>query len=134
MTFKKWSKSIRTDTDVIIALSKLRENVLGLGFSEYEVIRVVTGTSELLSNILKYAVDGKISCSTLVEGGKQGVKIIVSDKGPGIANVEEALLDHYSSSGTLGLGLPGVKRMVDDFELNTKVGVGTIVTLNVWQL
>lgn len=134
MTFKPWIKSIRTDTDVIIALSKLRENVLGLGFRENEVARVVTVTSELLSNILKYAVDGKISCSTLVEGGKQGVKIIVSDKGPGIANVEEALLDHYSSSGTLGLGLPGVKRMVDDFELNTKVGVGTIVTLNVWQL
>ena len=134
MTFKPWNKSIRTDTDVIIALSKLRENVSSLGFCEYEVIRVVTGTSELLSNILKYAVDGKISCSTLVKGGKQGVKIIVSDKGPGIANVEEALHDHYSSSGTLGLGLPGVKRMVDDFELNTKVGVGTTVTLNVWQL
>ncbi len=133
MTFTTRSQAVRSESDVIIALSKLREDALGLGFSDYDVTRVVTAASELTCNILKYAGTGNISYSKLVDGGKLGVECVARDKGPGIADLELALVDNYSSSGTLGLGLPGVKRLVDDFEVNSGVGVGTTVAFKVWK-
>ena len=127
------NQPIRTETDGILALSKLRADVLEFGFSDHDVTRVVTAASELVTNILKYAGTGDIRYSKLVNGAKLGVEFVAHDKGPGIANVELALADHYSSSGTLGLGLPGVKRLVDDFEVNSEVGVGTTVAFKVWK-
>ena len=133
MTFTARSQAVRSESDVIVALSKLREDALGLGFSNHDVTRVVTAASELAHNILKYAGTGDISFSKLVDGGKLGVKCVARDKGPGIADLKLALADNYSSSGTLGMGLPGVKRLVDDFEVSSQVGVGTTVAFKVWK-
>ncbi len=127
------SQTIRTESDSILALSKLRADVLEFGFNNHDITRVITAASELVSNILKYAGAGDISYSKLVDGAKLGVEFVARDKGPGIAEVELALTDSYSSSGTLGLGLPGIKRLVDDFEVNTEVGVGTTVAFKVWK-
>ena len=127
------SQTIQTEEDSILALSKLRADSFEFGFSDYDVTRVVTAASELMRNILKYAGSGDVSHSKLVDGVKLGVEFVAHDKGPGIADVELAMADNYSSSGTLGLGLPGVKRLVDDFELNSKVGVGTTVAFKVWK-
>ena len=127
------NQAIRSETDIVVALSKLRADTVGLGFNDHDVTRVITAASELVRNILKYAGAGNITCSKLVDGKKLGVEIVVHDKGPGIANLELALTDKYSSSGTLGLGLPGVKRLVDDFKVDTEVGVGTTVTFKVWK-
>ena len=126
-------QAIRTENDIIFILSKLQGDTLELGFSNYEVTRMVTAASELARNILKYAGTGNVSYSKLIDGAKLGVEFVARDKGPGIADVELALTDNYSSSGTLGMGLPGVKRLVDDFELNSKVGVGTTVAFKVWK-
>ena len=133
MTFATRRQNIRTEVDVVVALSKLREDALELGFSGYDVTRVVTAASELARNILKYAGTGNISYSKLVDGAKLGVEFVARDNGPGIADVDQALVDNYSSSDTLGLGLPGVKRLVDEFEVNSEVGVGTTVAFKVWK-
>ncbi len=133
MTVKARRRAIRTETDVVVALSRLREDVLELGFSGYNVTRVITATSELARNILKYAGAGYIGHSKLVDGAKLGVEVVAHDEGPGIEDVDRAMADHYSSSGTLGLGLPGVKRLVDEFEVSSAVGAGTTVTFKVWK-
>ncbi len=127
------SQTIRTESDSILALSKLRADALEFGFSNHDATRVMTAASELMGNIIKYAGAGEISYSKLVDGAKVGMEFVARDKGPGIAEVELALTDNYSSSGTLGLGLPGIKRLVDDFEVNSEVGVGTTVTFKVWK-
>ncbi len=133
MTFTARRQVVRTEVDVVVALSKLRKDALELGFSGYDVTRVVTAASELARNILKYAGTGQISYSKLVNGAKLGLEVVARDNGPGIADVDQALTDNYSSSGTLGLGLPGVKRMVDEFEVSSDVGTGTTVTFKVWK-
>ena len=133
MTLPARRQAIRTEADIVVALSRLREDVLELGFNRYDVNRVVTAASELVRNILKYAGTGQISHSKLVDGAKLGVEVIARDEGPGIADVDRAMADHYSSSGTLGLGLPGVKRMVDEFEVSSDVGAGTTVAFKVWK-
>ncbi len=127
------NQAIRSETDIIVALSKLRADTVGLGFNDHDVTRVITAASELAHNILKYAGTGNVSYSKLVDGAKLGVELVARDKGPGIADVDLALTDHYSSSGTLGLGLPGVRRLVDDFKVDTEVGAGTTVTFKVWK-
>ena len=127
------SQTIRTDDDSILALSKLRADLFEFGFSDYDVTRVVTAASELVRNILKYAVAGDVSHLKLVDGVKLGIEFVAHDNGPGIDDIELAMADHYSSSGTLGLGLPGVKRLVDGFEIKSKVGVGTTVRFKVWK-
>ena len=133
MTFTTRSQAVRSESDAVVALSKLREDALELEFGDYDVTRVMTAASELMHNILKYARAGDISYSKLVDGGRLGVEFVARDKGPGIADLELALVDNYSSSGTLGLGLPGVKRLVDDFEVDSGVGVGTTVAFKVWK-
>jgi serine/threonine-protein kinase RsbT len=133
MTFKARRQAIRTETDIVVALSRLRGDVLELGFSNYGVTRVVTAASELARNILKYAGSGTINYSKLVDGAKRGVEVVASDTGPGIADVDQALEDNFSSSGTLGMGLPGVKRMVDEFKVCSEVGAGTTVAFKVWK-
>ncbi len=133
MTFRVRHQAVRTESDIVAALSQLREDALGLGFSVHDVTRVVTAASELARNILKYAGTGHISHSQLVDGAKRGVEVVARDEGPGIADVDQALADNFSTSGTLGLGLPGVKRLVDEFDLNSEVGVGTTVAFKVWK-
>jgi len=126
------SQTIRTETDCILALSKLRADALEFGFGSNDATRLVTAASELVRNILKYAGAGNIRYSKLADGTKLGVEFVAHDKGPGIADVALAMADNFSSSGTLGLGLPGVKRLVDEFDLNSEVGVGTTVAFKVW--
>ena len=133
MRLSAWSMKVRTHDDIIIILSKLRIKALKLGLNAYDTSRVITAASELAHNILKYAGNGTISFSILEEGTKLGVELVASDSGPGIPNVEQAMTDHFSTSGTLGLGLPGVKRLVDEFDLNSEDGVGTTVTFKVWK-
>jgi anti-sigma regulatory factor (Ser/Thr protein kinase) len=102
---------------------------LGLGFPKHECNSISTSVSELARNILKYAGSGEI---VLEETDRRGVQVTAKDKGPGIEDVEAAMQDHYSSSGTLGLGLPGVRRMMDEFEIDTTPGEGTTVVVRKW--
>jgi serine/threonine-protein kinase RsbT len=101
-------------------------------FTEVEIQMIATAVSELARNIIKYADKGEVIIGRVEKGYKSGIEIVVSDKGPGIADIEAAVTDHFSTSGTLGLGLPGVKRMVDEFEIQSEVGLGTTVLIRKW--
>jgi len=102
------------------------------GFDETSSRMIATAVSELARNILKYAGIGEIRLRRVNGTGGRGIEIEVIDRGPGIADCEAAMRDHFSSGGTLGLGLPGVKRMMDEFSLESTPGKGTRVTARKW--
>jgi serine/threonine-protein kinase RsbT len=102
------------------------------GFGEAPSQMVATAVSELVRNILKYAGTGEICVRRVKKPGASGIEIEALDQGPGIADCEAAMQDHYSSGGTLGLGLPAVKRMMDDFSLESSPGQGTRVVARKW--
>ena len=103
------------------------------GFDETPSRMIATAVSELVRNILKYAGSGEIRLRQVKGmGGGRGIEIEATDQGPGIVDCEAAMRDHYSSGGTLGLGLPGVKRMMDEFSLESTPGEGTRVTARKW--
>ncbi|MGD2032533.1 MAG: anti-sigma regulatory factor [Gammaproteobacteria bacterium] len=102
------------------------------GFDDTPSRMIGTVVSELARNILKYAGHGEVRLRRINEPGRRGIEIEVVDTGPGIADCKVAMEDHYSSGGTLGLGLPGVKRMMDDFSLESTPGKGTRITARKW--
>ena len=102
------------------------------GFAETPSRMIATAVSELVRNILKYAGSGEMKIKRVEKPGARGVEIVVSDHGPGIADIDAAMSDHFSSGGTLGMGLPGVKRMMDEFSLESNPGKGTCVTVRKW--
>ena len=124
--------SIRTETDASRAALESTQYSRAAGFDETPSRMIATAVSELVRNILKYAVSGEIQLRRVKEMGRRGVEIEAIDRGPGIADCEAAMNDHFSSGGTLGLGLPGVKRMMDDFSLESTPGEGTRVTARKW--
>jgi anti-sigma regulatory factor (Ser/Thr protein kinase) len=124
---------VRRDADVAHAVGSAVAIARSAGFEESEAKALGTVVSELATNVLKYATSGIVLLEEVQEGSRSGLQVTVTDRGPGIEDVDEALQDHFSSSGTLGLGLPGVRRMVDDFDLTSKVGVGTKVIVRKWR-
>ncbi len=124
---------IKSETDIIVALSKLRTMLEGVGFGELQISSSVTAASELLRNIDKYAGSGWVQFDVMTDSRGPYLEFTATDHGPGIADPEQAMADHFSSSGTLGLGLPGVKRMVDDFTLSSDIGVGTTASFKLWK-
>ena len=101
-------------------------------FAQVDQSKIATVVSELGRNILKYAGQGQIILRPIDQGTARGIEIVAEDHGPGIDDIENALADHYSSGGTLGLGLPGVKRLMDTFNLQSVPGTGTRVTVRKW--
>lgn len=124
--------SIRVEHDITPAVMRAGEYCREAGFDEAGWRMVSTVVSELAHNIVKYAHLGSIRLKTVRGKTRRGVEVIAADSGPGIADVERAMQDHFSSSGTLGLGLPGIKRMMDDFELQSTPGEGTRVLARKW--
>jgi anti-sigma regulatory factor (Ser/Thr protein kinase)/serine/threonine protein phosphatase PrpC len=122
-----------SESDISRAIVDASQVAQSLGFDAPAVNKIATATSELARNIIKYADSGEILIRKAIDADKVGIEIVVRDHGPGIADVDSAMQDHYSSSGTLGLGLPGVRRMMDDFEIQTEIGRGTMVTIRAWQ-
>lgn len=103
------------------------------GFDASVCAGIATAVSELARNVVKYAANGEAVIGPVHDGIRTGLQITVQDKGPGIDDVEEALNDHYSTGGTLGLGLPGVRRLMDEFELESAPGRGTRVVVRKWR-
>jgi serine/threonine-protein kinase RsbT len=124
--------SIAVDLDVTRASMQARRCAMGQGFDTTATALLVTTVSELGTNIIKYAGRGEITIQPIQEGAKKGILIRAIDQGPGIADIKAAMQDHHSTGGTLGLGLPGVKRMMDDFEIRSELKRGTTVTVKKW--
>lgn len=123
---------IKDEASITWALMETKKQARAAGFKEHLCQMLATAASELGHNIIKYAVRGHITITLIAAGGRKGLELTARDGGPGIADIEQALQDHYSTSGTLGLGLPGIKRMVDEFEIHTNPGKGTTVTVRKW--
>jgi len=123
---------IVTDADIVRARQQGREVASALPFTPSDLTVIASAISELARNIFSYAGTGEIRVGLVERNGRRGVLVIAHDKGPGIRDVDLALQDGYSTSGSLGLGLPGVRRLVDEFEINTQVGIGTEITLRKW--
>ena len=125
--------SIEKDADASRAALESTQFALAAGFDDTRSRMIATAVSELARNILKYAVAGEIRLRQVEGPSGQGIEIEAVDRGPGIEDLEAAMRDHFSSGGTLGLGLPGVKRMMDEFSLDSTPGDGTRVTAVKWR-
>jgi len=124
---------IRADVDVVIARQKIRALVLDLRFSGSELTLIATAISEVARNIVSYAGSGEIVMRVVRQGQRRGITVVARDQGPGIADIERAMEDGFSTSRGLGLGLPGSKRLMDEFELVSEVGKGTEITMTKWE-
>jgi serine/threonine-protein kinase RsbT len=119
--------------DIVVARQKGRALAAELNFPTTDLALIATAISELARNVISYAERGEIRLKAVENNGRSGIVVTAKDDGPGIANVEQAVLDGYSTSGGLGLGLPGVRRLMDEFEIQSTVGAGTSVTVTKWR-
>jgi serine/threonine-protein kinase RsbT len=127
---------ICSDHDIVTARQKGRSLAASLNFSPGEATLIATAISELARNIVSYAKQGEIRLKAINGSSgsrRHGIQVIAHDEGPGIADLEHALRDGYSTSGGLGLGLPGVRRLVDEFHIVSNPSHGTTVTVRIWK-
>lgn len=124
---------ISHDGDIIAARQKGRDLASQIGFSGSDLTIIATAISEIARNIVSYARQGEISLAIAEKSGKRGLVVVASDQGPGIANIEQAMRDGFSTGKSLGLGLPGARRLMDEFEIVSTVGQGTTVTMRKWK-
>jgi len=120
------------ELDILTARQNARELAAALGFDAVRQTLIATAISELARNILKYAGRGEILLRSDARNGARGVTVVATDEGPGIADLALAMTDGFSTGHGLGLGLPGTKRLMDDFDLVSTVGSGTVVTTTMW--
>ena len=124
--------TVDRDVDIVEARQKGRELAASLGFSGGDLAVIATAISELARNIIEYADKGEIVLGVTQQGARQGIVVVARDEGPGIANVEQAMQDGFSTGKSLGLGLPGAKRLMDEFEIASELGKGTVVRMRKW--
>ena len=124
--------AIGRETDIVLARQSGRELAAQCGFSRTEQTLIATAISEVARNIVVYAGNGEVHLSTVDEPGRRGIVVVARDQGPGIENVDLAMQDGYSTTKSLGLGLPGAKRIMDEFDLTSARGKGTTVTMKKW--
>ncbi len=124
---------VRSQEDVVRVRQATREAAVAQGFSLIDQTKLVTAASELARNTLDYGGGGEVEIVRLNEPPRRGVRLVFCDNGPGIADVEQALKDGYTSGGGLGLGLGGAKRLSNDFSIDSKVGEGTRITIARWR-
>lgn len=122
------SVDIITEWDIVAARQLGRNEAKEVGFGTVDQARITTAISELARNIYLYAGKGKIEIRQITEGNLRGLLVIASDKGPGIVDVRKVMEDGYTTSGGLGAGLPGVRRLMDDFKIETVLGEGTTIS------
>jgi serine/threonine-protein kinase RsbT len=123
---------ILNEWDIVAARQVGRNVAKELGFGTVDQARITTTISELARNIYLYAGQGQICIEKVYDNGKTGLRVIAEDKGPGISDIRRVMEDGYTTSGGLGAGLPGVKRLMDDFDIDSDVGKGTRITSTKW--
>jgi serine/threonine-protein kinase RsbT len=124
--------NINNEFDIVLARQKGREVSKDLQFGGVDQARITTAISELARNIYLYAGSGQITIDVLEENGRKGIQISAADNGPGINDIRMVLQDGFSTSGGLGAGLPGVKRLMDSFDIDSMPGTGTKITITKW--
>jgi serine/threonine-protein kinase RsbT len=124
--------AIMSDADMLPARAKGRGLALELGFSKTDATLIATAISEVVRNIIVHVGEGEVILSPLRENDRVGIVVVARDSGPGIKDVELAMRDGYGSKGGMGLGLPGMRRLMDDFRIDSQLGRGTTVTMKKW--
>jgi len=124
---------VASEEDIIAARKKGREMAGQLGFSPTDMVLVATAISELARNMLSYASRGEIVLREKTCCERRAIEVVARDAGPGIPDLKQVMQGGFSTSGGLGLGLPGVRRLMDDFEITSRVGEGTTVTTRKWK-
>ena len=133
MVFKKVELPLTAQEDVVTVRQGVRSLAVEIGLTIIDQTKIVTAASELARNTVVHGKGGKATLEILKEGAKQGLRLTFEDQGPGIADVERAMQDGYTSGTGLGLGLGGSKRLCSEFSIQTQVGVGTCVTVTRWK-
>lgn len=123
---------IASAADIVNARQQGRAMAARIGFIGSDLTVIATAISELARNIVEYATHGEIVLSPAHKGGRVGIQIVARDQGPGIPDVAKALQDGYTTGKGLGIGLPGVRRLMDEFEIGSGAGNGTTVTVRSW--
>jgi serine/threonine-protein kinase RsbT len=124
---------IEREADIVLARQAGRQLAAQLGFTTTDQTLIATAISEVARNIVVYAQHGEIVLTRADEAGRIGIQVVAIDNGPGIDNKDLAMRDGYSTKNSLGLGLPGARRLMDDFALDSEVGRGTTVTMKKWK-
>jgi serine/threonine-protein kinase RsbT len=125
--------TIGSDGDLLAARQQVRAMALDFGFALTEVVGIVTALSEMARNMLTYAGKGELQVEFVMEGDRLGVFLTAVDEGPGIPDIPRAMQDGYSTSGGLGMGLPGIRRLMDDFDIQSEPQKGTTVRAGKWR-
>ncbi|HWP43351.1 MAG TPA: anti-sigma regulatory factor [Blastocatellia bacterium] len=124
--------AIEDNKDIIRVRASVREAALEMGFKHIDQVRLVTAASELARNIRLYAGRGRVEIRCIRQNECSGLQVKFEDEGPGIADIALAMTDGYSTSRGLGKGLPGARRLVDEFEIESDAGIGTRVIIRKW--
>ncbi len=124
---------LRSTSDMVAVRQLVRTWAVEAGFSLVDQTKMVTAASELARNTIDYGGGGSVRLEQLVEGNRRGVRVAFEDRGPGIPDIEKALTDHYTTGNGLGLGLGGARRLVNEFDISSRVGEGTRVVITRWK-
>lgn len=125
--------AISREQDVVPFRNRVKEAAVKVGMGILNQTKLITAASELVRNLLKYGGGGVVNISAVNNGRESGIQLIFSDKGPGIADIDLAMKDGFSTGKSLGLGLPGTKRLVNHFAIQSEIGNGTTVTVIKWK-
>jgi serine/threonine-protein kinase RsbT len=132
LTLSKDMVVIKREQDVILFRNRVKEFATKIKMGLVNQTKLITAASELVRNMLKYAEGGDITIEVVSKGRENGIRLVFRDDGPGIDNVQLAMKDGFSTGKSLGLGLPGAKRLVNDFNIRSELNKGTVVTIIKW--
>jgi serine/threonine-protein kinase RsbT len=121
------------EQDVVLFRNRVKEYAVKIGMGLVNQTKLITAASELVRNMIKYASGGSILIEVITNGRENGVRLTFKDQGPGISNIQQAMKDGFSTGKSLGLGLPGAKRLVSEFDIKSTVGEGTTVSIIKWK-
>jgi serine/threonine-protein kinase RsbT len=124
---------VKSSADILLIRQTVRSKAVELGFSLVDQTKIITAASELARNTVDYGGGGVCTIEVLPEGARKGLRLSFEDQGPGIPDIQLALKDGYTTGGGLGLGLSGAKRLMNDFQITSKVGEGTKVVITRWK-
>ncbi|HUQ82658.1 MAG TPA: anti-sigma regulatory factor [Gemmatimonadaceae bacterium] len=132
-TIRTEALEVRSGADVVAVRQAVRTWAIEAGFSLIDQTKIVTAASELARNTIDYGGGGVARLELVSEGNRKGLRIAFEDQGPGIADIQKALTDHFTTGNGLGLGLGGAKRLVNEFDISSRVGEGTRVVITRWK-
>lgn len=133
LTLNQETLPLYKEQEVILLRNRIKEYAVKIGMGLVNQTKLITGASELMRNMLKYAKGGTVKVEAISKGRETGIRLVFTDKGPGIADIPQAMKDGFSTGKSLGVGLPGTRRLMSEFDIKSKPGEGTVVTVIKWK-